>query len=59
MEFFSDRGIGIGNGFLSPTDQSIYAHVYPKLGFVTEEEGDKLKKLDQETLKVKLPENGF
>ena len=47
-----DRGIGIGNGFLSPTDQSIYAHVYPKLGFVTEEEGDKLKKLDQETLKV-------
>ncbi len=44
--------MGIGNGFLSPVDQSVYADVYSKLGYVTAEEERELRQFDEKTLKA-------
>ena len=50
--------MGIGNGFLSPVDQSVYADVYSKLGFITPEEEAKLRQFDEKTLAVRGGKGG-
>ena len=45
------KGIGIGNGFISPTDQSLYSEYVSNLGYVKESEFNELKKYDDEVVK--------
>ena len=45
------KGIGIGNGFISPTDQSLYADYVSNLGYLTESQYQELKGFDEELLK--------
>ena len=44
------KGIGIGNGFISPTDQSLYADYVSNLGYLTESQYEEMKKFDDELL---------
>ena len=45
------KGIGIGNGFISPTDQSLYADYVSNLGYLTDSQYQEMKKFDDELLK--------
>ena len=45
------KGIGIGNGFISPTDQSLYADYVSNLGYVTDSEYKELKAYDAELIR--------
>ena len=51
------KGIGIGNGFISPTDQSLYADYVSNLGYVTNPQYQELKRFDNELLKSLKNEN--
>ena len=42
------KGIGIGNGFISPTDQSLYADYVSNLGYVSELQYNEMKEYDNE-----------
>jgi vitellogenic carboxypeptidase-like protein len=44
------KGIGIGNGFISPTDQSLYADYVSNLGYVSESQYKDMKEYDNELL---------
>ena len=44
-------GIGIGNGYISSTDQSVYADYFRSLGYMTDDEYKKIKALDEQVLK--------
>ena len=46
------KGIGIGNGFISPTDQSLYSEYVSNLGYVKESEFNEIKKYDDEVVKA-------
>ena len=45
------KGIGIGNGFISPTDQSLYADYVSNLGYVSDSQYKDMKEYDNELLK--------
>ena len=46
------RGIGIGNGFISATDQSLFADHFNSLGFISPKQYDMLRVFDNQVLKA-------